>query len=382
MPRVNAPKRFSPAPLRPWPWVVLAVGLAAQAAFLFYRSSREEARFTPGTFGETNPPADRPLISDRAKLGERAPGDLVVSRGKALVAGLATDGTRVYFGESRIGFRIVAVSVEGGAESTLGSGRLPLDVALGKDVLVVADAGSLMADGQGTITAFPLDGSGAPRVLASKIVMPSAVAVSATHAYWVDGGSVERSYIDGFVARAPLEGGPHTVLAAGEREPNGIAVDTTHVYWARHDKGGHGEVVRMPIGGGPIEVVSPGQDRVKRITIVGRDAYWISSKDLTGTRAAIRKAPVKGGPALDVAVAETRMCSMAIDGEAVYWSDPGEVGGTDASTSGRILKKPLTGGEPVVLAQGQDRPCYVAVDATHVSFSTQSLERVKRTPKN
>jgi len=378
MGRVNASQRLPPAPVRLWRWAVLAVVVAAQVAFLFYRSKREEERFAEekAKFGETNPPADH--------LGERAPahpGEFVVSRGKAHVVGLATDGARVYFGESLGGLGIVAVPVTGGAESTLGSAELPIAVALGKDVLVVADMGGLTAAEGNTITAFPLDGSGAPRVLASKVVLPIAVAVSATHAYWVDGGNVDRDNIDGFVARAPLAGGAHTVLAAGERQPSGIAVDATHVYWARHDKTGHGEVVRMPVDGGPIEVVSPGQDRVKRITIVGSDVYWISWNDLSGTRAAVRKAPVRGGPALDVAVAETRMCSMVLDGEAVYWSEPGEVIGTEPSTSGRILKKALHGGEPVVLASGQDRPCHVAVDATHVYFSTQSLERVKRTPK-
>ncbi|MDI1449206.1 hypothetical protein [Polyangium sp. 6x1] len=381
---MNASQPPPPAPARSWRWAVLAVVVAAQAAFFYSRCDTDE-RPNVGAFGPTNPPFERPSIQDRGMLGSRAPaqpGDLVVSRGKALIAGLATDGRRVYFGESLLGQRILAAAVTGDAETTLGSGRMPLDVALGKDVLVVADAGGLMTDGQGTITAFPLDGSGAPRVLASRIVMPSAVAVSATHAYWVDGGSVERDYIDGFVARAPLAGGAHTVLAAGEREPSGIAVDATHVYWARRDVNKQGEVVRMPIGGGKIEVISSGQDQVKRVTIVGSDVYWISSKDALGTRAVVRKAPVKGGFAFDVAVAETRMCSMAIDGEAVYWSDPGEVDGTNASRSGRILKQRLAGGEPLALASGQDRPCYVAVDATHVYFSTQSFERVKRAPKD
>ncbi|HVK63067.1 MAG TPA: hypothetical protein VM694_01265 [Polyangium sp.] len=379
---MHASKRPSRAPVRPWRWAVL-LGLVAQVAFLFYRSNQEEER-ARDTLGMTNPALHPPVIQDRGMLGTRAPaqpGDLVVSQGKALVAGLATDGKRVYFGESLLGQRILAVHVTGGAETLLGSGRMPLDVTLGKDVLVVVDGGDLMANGQGTITAFPLDGSGEPRVLASRIVNPNVVAVSATHAYWLDGGSADRDYVDGFVACAPLAGGAHKVLAAGERQPRGLAVDATHVYWARRDVHKQGEVVRMPIAGGPIEVVSPGQDWVKRITIVGTDVYWISAKDLDGTRATVRSAPVKGGPALDVAVADSRMCSMAIDGDAVYWSDPGEVGGAGASTQGRILKKPLAGGEPTVLASGQDRPCYVAVDATNVYFSTQSLERVKRAPK-
>ncbi|MDC0746286.1 hypothetical protein [Polyangium mundeleinium] len=380
---MNASKRPSPAPARPWRWAILVV-LVAQAAFLFSRTRQEEERaWDP--LRMTNPGVHQPMIQDRGMLGTRAPaqpGDLVVSQGKALVAGLATDGKRVYFGESLLGQRILSVPVMGGAETLLGSGRMPLDVALGKDVLVVVDGGGLMVDGQGTITAFPLDGSGEPRVLASRIVNPTAMAISATHVYWLDGGNVDRDYVDGFVAGAPLAGGAHKVLAAGERQPNGLAVDATHVYWSRRDVYKQGEVVRMPIAGGPIEVVSPGQDWVKRITIVGTDVYWISAKDLAGTRAVVRKAPVKGGPALDVAVADTQMCGMAIDGDAVYWTDPGNVGGTNASTGGRILKQRLTGGEPIVLASGQDRPCYIAVDATHVYFSTRSLERVKRAPKD
>ncbi|MDI1433574.1 hypothetical protein [Polyangium sorediatum] len=382
---MNALKRSSPAPARPWRWVVL-LGLIAQAAFLFYRSGQEEARvWDPSRM--TNPASPSPPgIQDQGMLGTRAqaqPGDLVISQGKGLVAGLATDGKRVYFSEFLLGQRILSVPVAGGAETQLGSGRMPLDVALAKDVLVVMDGGALSVDGQGTITAFPLDGSGEPRVLASRIVNPAAMAISATHVYWLDGGNVDRDYVDGFVASAPLAGGAHKVLAAGERQPRGLAVDATHVYWARRDVYQQGEVVRMPIAGGPIEVVSPGQDWVKRITIVGTDVYWISAKDLEGTRGTVRKAPVKGGPALDVALADTSMCGMAIDGDAIYWTDPGNVDGAGARTGGRILKQRLTGGgDPIVLASGQDRPCYIAVDATHVYFSTRSLERVKRAPKD
>ncbi|TKD12118.1 hypothetical protein [Polyangium fumosum] len=381
---MSASKRPSSAPARPWRWAVL-LGLVAQAAFLFYRTSQEEERaWDPSRM--TNPASPSPGIQDRGMLGTRAPvqpGDLVVSQGKGLIAGLATDGKRVYFSESLLGQRILSVPVAGGAETQLGSGRMPLDVALAKDVLVVMDGGALSVDGQGTITAFPLDGSGEPRVLASRIVNPAAMAISATHVYWLDGGNVDRDYVDGFVASAPLAGGAHKVLAAGERQPRGLAVDATHVYWARRDVYQQGEVVRMPIAGGPIEVVSPGQDWVKRITIVGTDVYWISAKDLEGTRGTVRKAPVKGGPALDVALADTSMCGMAIDGDAVYWTDPGNVDGAGARTGGRILKQRLTGGgDPIVLASGQDRPCYIAVDATHVYFSTRSLERVKRAPKD
>jgi len=303
----------------------------------------------------------------------------IVSRGQPPIMGVVTDGTRVYFTE-KFGQRILSAPVRGGEERVVGSAHLPLDIAQNETDLFVADTGGLMGGARGTITAYPKSGAREPRVLASEIVMPNALAVSATHVYWTDGGSVERDYVDGFVGRAPLEGGPQSVIAAGEREPNGIAVSATHVYWGRHQKGGLGELVRMPIEGGAIEIVAGGQRRIKRITIVGDAIYWISSQDTADAGAVIRKIGVGGGAPVDVVETERHICSMIVDGDAVYWSEPGDASSEEAS--GRILKKRLANGEPKVLASLQEKPCYVAVDATHVYFSTQSKDRLKRRRKN
>lgn len=86
---------------------------------------------------------------------------------------------------------------------------------------------------------------------------------------------------------------------------------------------------------------------------------------------------------MEVARAANRMCRMRVDGDAVYWTDPGPipVNTRVANTAGVVTKRSLKGGPMEVLAQGQDRPCYLVVDETHVYFSTQSQERIKRAAK-
>lgn len=54
---------------------------------------------------------------------------------------------------------------------------------------------------------------------------PLALAVDATHAYWVNGQS-------GTIMKAPLDGsGEPIMLAQGQSNPTDIAVNDTHVYW-------------------------------------------------------------------------------------------------------------------------------------------------------
>ncbi|MRG91304.1 hypothetical protein GF068_05110 [Polyangium spumosum] len=379
---MNASQRLPPAPTRLWRWAVLAVVVAGQAAFLFYRSSKEEAR-ARAMLDAAKTPADLQPIEDAAPRGDHAPsrpGELVLWRGENHVSALATDGERVYFGQT-YGKRVLSVPVTGGAEVILGEASFPLDLALGKDALFVLDKGDSMREGLGAILALPKEPGAEARTLATKIVWAGALAASDTHVYWLDHGSLDRDYADGLVARAPVGGGPSTLLAAGERMPTAITLDATHVYWGRNLRQGMGELVRMPLAGGRVEVLSPGQGNIRRIIVVGQEVYWVSARDFIGNGAVIRKAPVTGGPGLDVLEAKHGICDMALDEEAIYWSDPHGTGSAPSSR-GRIVKTSRKEGASVVLARELSTPCRIAIDATSVYFETRDEARLRKVPKS
>jgi hypothetical protein len=56
--------------------------------------------------------------------------------------------------------------------------------------------------------------------------------VDAANVYWTN------NLANGTVMKAPLAGGPATVLASGQPSPAYIVVDANSVYWTTHVPGG------------------------------------------------------------------------------------------------------------------------------------------------
>ena len=79
---------------------------------------------------------------------------------------------------------------------------------------------------------------------------PCDLAVDSMNVYWTNGSSfwpgIESRQDDGSVMKAPLAGGPPTVLAGGQTGPCTIGVIGADVYWAAADA-----LMKVGINGGP-----------------------------------------------------------------------------------------------------------------------------------
>jgi hypothetical protein len=177
-----------------------------------------------------------------------------------------------------------------------------LAVSDGADVFVFGD----VKPGKSGPELLRLGAGGKPAVVTvgAGAVVRTALAVNATHVFWVQGGSV---------VRAPRAGGdaaPVVKLPAGKIQR--LAADDTAVYWTDTGTG---------------------------------DPQWSSR---------VYRATIADGKVETISDAPSPF-SIALDGDTVYWSSSTDVGG-------RILSRKKTGGATVVLAKEQHKPRGVAVD--------------------
>ncbi len=68
---------------------------------------------------------------------------------------------------------------------------------------------------------------------------PSRVEIDSGFVYWSTTGTTTsgQDNPDGELWRMPLAGGPHELVAEGQRHPRAIAFDSTYVYWGTNDDG-------------------------------------------------------------------------------------------------------------------------------------------------
>jgi hypothetical protein len=212
---------------------------------------------------------------------------------------VAVDATHVFWSD---GAEIFAAPIGGGAASTLATGQ-------------VAVAG-LAADGTsvywtdvtaGTVMKVSLSG-GAPTTLVSGQHSPDAIAVDAASVYWT-------TYIPGgAIAKVPVGGGAVTTLAAGQPYAGAIAIDSASAYWTTVDPG---VVAKVSLDGGAITTIASGQDIPSGIAVDATSVYWATNADY-GT---ITKAPINGGPATILASGLPFPQRLAVDSTNVYWAD-------------------------------------------------------------
>src|SRR5271170_4860436 len=106
--------------------------------------------------------------------------------------------------------------------------------------------------------------------LAAGRVHPGALAVDATHVYWLDVGEAFAS--TGAVLSVPIAGGAIVTLATGRQNPSGIAVDGTSVYWT--DSFVPGYVMSAPLDGGAA-VTLASVDNPAGIAVSGATVYYV-----------------------------------------------------------------------------------------------------------
>ena len=195
--------------------------------------------------------------------------------------------------------------------------------------------------------------------------LPYGVATDAQNVYWTDLHA-------GTVSKAPLAGGPVTVLATGQGITGGIAVSPTSVYWM--SSASDPSIMTVAIAGGPAHPFTvaatglAGQRDPRNLVVYGADLYWAEGRG-------ILKAPLDGVPD---GGAPVRLTTAFADALAV---GPGGVYFTDGA--GTLLTIPLDGlpdgGDPTQLASATDVGG-IAIDATGIYLTAYCGEFLMKAP--
>lgn len=222
----------------------------------------------------------------------------------------------------------------------------------------------LTGDGRGSLHQGAASDSGTPgggeppgiTTLARSPNLPTAIAVSATHVYWMD---TENTSGQGVLMRVPRAGGtPQELTPRIYVGAYTLAVNATHVYWATD------AVFRLPLAGGTVEEVARTGSGASGLTIDATHAYWAGL--VSENVGSVSKVPLAGGAVVIIAAGQACPRAIAADATNVYWTTTCEPGDELYPVLGKVLKAAHAGGEPVVLAENQPEPYALAVDGAHV----------------
>jgi hypothetical protein len=240
------------------------------------------------------------------------------------------------------------------------------------------------------------DGKCQPIAIASMQHGPGAIAVSASHIYWVNHGDDSGS--GGAVMRLPVEGGPASPVASAETGATGIALSSTDVYWTSMVDGG---AVRKVSQAGGSAVTFAASAGATTVAVSSTQVAWIEA---TSTQTNLKIAPLSGGAATTVAMAAEKSSAirgqLAMDAARVYWVTPlgvyaAMLGGgsqdmlapypgnayglvvdksnlywSNLSDGGAVMKLALPATAPAVaMAEGRHGPQMLALDSDHLYWA-------------
>lgn len=274
----------------------------------------------------------------------------VLASGQSSPAGIAADGTNIYWVNEANPGSVMQCTVSNCAGTTItlasnqdypdaiavsattvfwitqttlmacavgGCGGNPTQLVAGNpDGIVVHPDGAhiLWADSaNGTIDMCNTVGAsctGTTTTLVSGLQTPAGLAVDANNVYFSDIKA-------GVVGKAPLAGGTGTTLAMGLTRPLAIAINAPTVYFVQYLGG---SVNSVPIGGGMTSTIATAQSSPASIAVDSQDVYWVDSS-MTGL---VAKCPLEGcsnGP-IDIATGDLPY-AVALDEKRVYWVDFG-----------------------------------------------------------
>jgi hypothetical protein len=166
---------------------------------------------------------------------------------------------------------------------------------------------------------------------------PGALAVDATHVYWLTN--------KGDLKSIPLAGGSVTTLTSDANTGGAIAVDTTSVYF---DSDSLNTIAKIPKQGGSPSTFFPGAAETQMawptILVESNEVYW-STGSISGS---VLASPTSGGSVSTIVSGEPVVDGLAVDETNVYFSiQEGTV--SAVSNDGFILSVPRAGGALVTL---------------------------------
>jgi hypothetical protein len=263
---------------------------------------------------------------------------------------------------------VMMVPINGGSPVTIASGQIA-PVALAVDSVNVlwfdngnADAGFTNS----SLLRASLDGSAAS-VLGSGISVDG-VAAGGGNLYWTQIG------VNGNGSVFQLSAGAATPLLLGSGSVNaddaiGVAVDTSYVYWVNQ---ANGYVMRAPIDGGSLAVLYPGPGYSGGVSVDSNNVYWTSEGSsagggigLDGGAFVMQASKFDGGGAIAIATAPN---PYGTDAGAYLFETviAGDSSGVYYIVGGDLMRVPVGGGSPVKLASSTTG---VALDATYVYWT-------------
>jgi len=197
--------------------------------------------------------------------------------------GIAAAGNHVFYAAGPVIKQLYTI---GNASAAVTPGLAnPQGVAVSGSHVYFTTLGAGSSDG--AVQRAPVDLSNTPPALKGPVEPlvaaqpgPGALALDATHVFWLTG--------DGSVHRAGLGGDEPTVLAEGkedpDRTPQGIALDATYVYWTSWGactnaagcgaKPLQGRVQRVPKAGGAKRILAEGKFLPTGIGVDASAVYW------------------------------------------------------------------------------------------------------------
>ncbi len=232
-------------------------------------------------------------------------------------AGVAVDGSHIYWAEPRAGTigraKLDGTSVE---PNFITGANNPQGVAVDGSYIYWTNAAS-GANGAGTIGRANLDGTGPNQSFITGANNPQGIAVNSSYIYWANAGTQK-------IARANLDGTSPNQSFISVGNPQGVAVDSSYIYWTYNNEG-NGYIFRANLDGTGATYLVSASAVAPGIAVDSSHLYW-SNAPAHGA-GTIGRANLDGtSPNQSFITSANGPQGVAIDSAHIYWA--GNVGDT------------------------------------------------------
>jgi hypothetical protein len=197
-----------------------------------------------------------------------------------------------------------------------------------------------------------LDASCAPHVVLSGVDVSGRIVVDSKHVYF---------FGDGGIGSVPVTGGSARSIVSGIANLNYIAVDSENVYFSVELSVGTAPVERAPLAGGPITVLAPNRDGANQVAVQGDVLYWAEQGD-GSDNGAVMGVSTDGGTPFIISAPQIGPEELVVDSENAYFTNWDNSGKT-------VVQVSLFTRMPEPLATAVFHPISIAIDSSNVYFA-------------